>query len=60
MRSSSRVQTAYNKLERTQQMLNVSQELLATRTESSRVLQQELAHGAALSSQADYGRRSGV
>ena len=47
------VQTAYNKLERTQQMLSVSQELLATRTESSRVLQQELAHGAALSSQAD-------
>ena len=47
------VQTSYNKLERTQQMLSVSEELLATRTESSRVLQQELAHGAALSSQAD-------
>jgi outer membrane protein TolC len=47
------VQTAYNKLERTQQMLNVSQELLATRAESSRVLRQEFAHGAALSSQAD-------
>jgi len=47
------VQTAYNKLERTQQMLKVSQELLALRTESSRVLQQELVHGAALSSQAD-------
>ena len=47
------VQTAYNKLERTQQMLNVSQELLATRTESRRVLQQEFVHGAALSSQAD-------
>ncbi|HVO61298.1 MAG TPA: TolC family protein [Terriglobales bacterium] len=47
------VQTAYNKLERTQQMLNVSQELLALRTESSRVLHQELEHGAALSSQAD-------
>jgi outer membrane protein TolC len=47
------VQTAYNKLERTQQMLNVSQELLATRIESRRVLQQELTHGAALSSQAD-------
>jgi outer membrane protein TolC len=46
------VQTAYNKLERTQQMLSVSEELLATRTESSRVLRQELAHGAALSSQA--------
>jgi outer membrane protein TolC len=47
------VQTAYNKLERTQQMLKVSQELLAMRTESSRVRQQELVHGAALSSQAD-------
>jgi outer membrane protein TolC len=47
------VQTAYNKLERTQQMLSVSAELLSTRTESSRVLQQELAHGAALNSQAD-------
>jgi outer membrane protein TolC len=47
------VQTAYNQLERTQQMLSVSQELLATRAESSRVLQQELAHGAAFSSQAD-------
>lgn len=47
------VQTAYNKLERTQQMLGVSEELLATRTESSRVLQQELVHGAALNSQAD-------
>jgi hypothetical protein len=31
----------------------VSEELLSTRTESSRVLQQELAHGAALGSQAD-------
>jgi outer membrane protein TolC len=47
------VQTAYNKLERTQQMLKVSQELLATRAESRRVLQEELTHGAALSSQAD-------
>jgi outer membrane protein TolC len=47
------VQTAYNKLKRTQQMLSVSQELLATRTESRRVLQQELTHGAALSSQAN-------
>ena len=47
------VQTTYNKLERTQQMLKVSEELLATRSESSRVLQQELTHGAALSSQAD-------
>ena len=46
------VQTSYNELERSQQLLNVSQEALALRTESSRVLQQELAHGAALSSQA--------
>ena len=45
------VQTAYNGLERTQQVLKVSEEVLALRTESSRVLQQELAHGAALSSQ---------
>jgi outer membrane protein TolC len=45
------VQTSYNELERTQQLLKVSEEALALRTESSRVLQQELAHGAALSSQ---------
>jgi outer membrane protein TolC len=48
------VETAYNKLERTQQMLKVSEEALALRTESSRVLQQELAHGAALTSQANH------
>jgi outer membrane protein TolC len=47
------VQTAYNKLERTQQMLMVSEEVLALRTESNRVRQQELIQGAALSSQAD-------
>jgi outer membrane protein TolC len=47
------VHTAYNKLERTQQMLNVSEDVLALRAESSRVLQQELAHGAALGSQAE-------
>ena len=47
------VQTVYNKLERTQEMLNVSKELLALRTESSRVLQQELVHGEALNSQSD-------
>jgi len=33
--------------------LKVSQEALALRTESSRVMQQELAQGAALTSQAD-------
>jgi outer membrane protein TolC len=47
------VQTAYNKLERTQQMLKVSEEVLALRTESNRVRQQELIRGAALNSQAD-------
>jgi outer membrane protein TolC len=47
------VHTAYNKLERTQQMLKVSEDVLALRAESSRVLQQELAHGAALGSQAE-------
>jgi outer membrane protein len=48
-----RVQVAYNKLHRTQEMVSVSQELLALRTESSRVTAQQLQHGAALSSQAD-------
>jgi outer membrane protein TolC len=46
------VQTAHNKLERTQQMLKVSEELLALRHESNRVQQQELVRGAALQSQA--------
>jgi outer membrane protein TolC len=46
------VHSAYNKLERTQQMLSVSQELVALRSESNRVLQQELLQGAALKSQA--------
>lgn len=49
------VQTAYNKLERTQQMREVSEELLALRTESNRVLHEELVRGQALSSQADMG-----
>jgi len=47
------VETAYNKLERTRQMLKVSEEVLALRTESNRVLQQELLQGAALNSQTD-------
>lgn len=47
------VQTAFNKLERTQQMLKVSEEVLSLRTESNRVRQQELIQGAALNSQAD-------
>jgi outer membrane protein TolC len=49
------VQTAYNKLERTQQMLKVSEEVVALRSESNRVLQQELLQGAALKSQAAMG-----
>ena len=49
------VQTAYNKLERTDQMRKVSEELLALRTESSRVLHDELVRGEALGSQADLG-----
>jgi outer membrane protein TolC len=47
------VDTAHNKLERTRQMLKVSEEVLALRTESNRVRQQELIRGAALNSQAD-------
>jgi outer membrane protein TolC len=47
------IQTAFNKLERTQQMLKVSEEVLSLRTESNRVRQQELIRGAALNSQAD-------
>ncbi len=47
------VETAYNKLEKTRQMVKVSEEVLALRTESHRVLQQELLQGAALNSQAD-------
>jgi outer membrane protein TolC len=46
------VQTAYNKLERTEEICKVSEELLALRTESNRVLQQQLVRGEALSSQA--------
>jgi outer membrane protein TolC len=46
------VEKAYNKLDRTQQMLNVSEEIVALRTESDRVMQQKLLQGAALNSQA--------
>jgi outer membrane protein TolC len=48
-----RVQTAYNKLERTQQMVDVSQQLLATRQEAQRVSVQQLQQGTYLRSQAD-------
>jgi outer membrane protein TolC len=47
------VETAYNKLEKARQMVKVSEEVLALRTESNRVRQQELLQGAALKSQAD-------
>ena len=47
------VETAYNKLERTQQMVKVSEEVLSLRTEANRVRQEELLRGVALSSQAE-------
>jgi outer membrane protein TolC len=47
-----RVQTAYNKMERTRQMVAVSQELLGLRGESRRVVVDLLANGGALGSQA--------
>ncbi|HTT18874.1 MAG TPA: TolC family protein [Candidatus Sulfotelmatobacter sp.] len=50
-----RVSTALNKLDRTKEMVDVSQELLALRTESSRVTAEQLSKGAALPSQADAG-----
>jgi outer membrane protein TolC len=46
-----RVQTAYNKLERTRQMVAVSQEILALRAESRRTTAQQIALGSALRSQ---------
>ncbi len=46
-----RVQVAFNKLQRTREMVAVSSELLALRTESSRVFAQQFQKGAALSSQ---------
>jgi len=48
-----RVQTAFNKLERTQQMVAVSQELLVTREEARRVSAQQLEQGTYLRSQAE-------
>lgn len=47
-----KVQAAYNKLERTQQMVAVSQELLSVRKEAQRVSAQQLEQGAYLHSQA--------
>ena len=48
-----RVQTAFNKLDRTRQMVAVSEELLATRQEARRVSVQQLQQGTYLRSQAD-------
>ncbi|HXM69482.1 MAG TPA: TolC family protein [Candidatus Acidoferrum sp.] len=48
-----RVQTAYNRVERTQQMIAVSRELFATRQEARRVSAQQLQQGTYLRSQAD-------
>jgi len=48
-----RVQTVSNKLERTRQMLQVSEELSALRTEVHRVSVQQLREGSALPSQVD-------
>jgi outer membrane protein TolC len=47
------VQTAYNKLDRTREMVAVSRELLATRSEARRVSAQQLQQGTYLRSQAD-------
>ena len=47
------VQIAYNKLQRTRELVNVSKELLALRTEGSRVSGQQLEKGEALQSQAE-------
>ena len=48
-----KVQTAYNKLERTERMVAVSQELLAARKEARRVSAQGLEQGIYLRSQAE-------
>jgi outer membrane protein TolC len=48
-----KVQTAYNKLERAEQMISVSQELLAARKEARRVSAQGLERGTYLRSQAE-------
>ncbi len=48
-----KVETAANKLARTREMVDVSQQILALRTESSRVSAQQLERGEALPSQAE-------
>jgi outer membrane protein TolC len=47
------VETALNRLSRTKEMVNVSEQVLALRAESSRVTAQQLLRGEALQSQAD-------
>lgn len=47
-----RVQTAFNKLDRTRQMVTVSEELFALRKESKRVSAEQLVNGSVLRSQA--------
>ena len=47
------VEVAYNKLQRTREMVNVSEELLALRTESSRVSTEQLQKGEAVPSQTE-------
>jgi len=46
------VQVAYNKVQRTREMVGVSQKILALRAESSRVFAQQMQNGVALRSQA--------
>jgi outer membrane protein TolC len=48
-----RVETAYNKLDRTRQMVAVSEELLGLRKESGRVTAEQLVNGTVLRSQAE-------
>lgn len=48
-----KVETAYNKLQQTEQMLTVSQQLLAARQEARRVSAQGLLQGTYLRSQAE-------
>ena len=48
-----KVETAANRLARTKEMVDVSQQILTLRTESSRVSAQQLERGEALPSQAE-------
>jgi outer membrane protein TolC len=48
-----RVQVAYNRLQRTRELVKVSEELFSLRAESSRVTAQQLENGEALKSQAE-------